>query len=242
MRDLKRSVYEPVKGKRVNEDDKRYVDNVYSSIDSGVRNLLMLIRGRDKNFEEADRLMEANLENAASSARLVANLQSAVPRFLVTGGGAGGTIVLRWILQIQIPDEVMYSGAVVAAALIYGLWQWKMAPRMVQNAQNERVKNAYRRGQYYEHFIVRCRYALSTLLTDILDIYYRIYREEYDSKYQDLAAREEVAKRIMAETGATHLTCSKLDDCFSKGRITADKWSTCQSNIGTQLCVHHKDP
>ena len=65
---------------------------------------------------------------------------------------------------------------------------------------------------------------------------------EYDSKYRDYNATEEEAKRVMAETGAAEFTYSmRIDICYLKGKITADRRPTCESNIGTDVCPQMKE-
>lgn len=242
---IKTDVYEKAKGKKAEErekQDKLYLDNVLAAIDSCERTLLTIIRGRNLNFNETDRLMETEKENIEASSRMMLNLHSALPRVFATGGGAAGTVLVKFILtsvfKIEIPDEVLYSAAVVAAGAVYGIYQLMIAPETRKRAQQEIVRTDYRRNQYFRAYLAKSRGSLDALFSEILNIYERVYREKYDgSKYDNVEERQKVVMNAMGGSKAlSGEWCPKIHEHYHKNKITPVEWTTCESAQGYEKC------
>jgi len=222
--------------------DLDYVDNIVFAIDACERNLLTIIRGRNQNFEQTDSLMKTQIANIESSARLTKDLHSAVPRLFATGGGAGGTVLVNFILQsvfnYQIPDLVLASAAGIVASAFYGIFQWKVAPENVRRAQQEIIKNDYRRGIYYRQYISRTFSALSALFDQTLLIYENVYKKPYQpDRYRDVKNRQEVVWTVLGgQKGICAEYCPLIHLHYHDDKITPHVWSSCETAEGYKQC------
>ncbi len=247
---IKTDVYGKAKGKKADERenaDRLYLDNVLAAIDSCERTLLTIIRGRNQNFDETNRLMEKQIKNAEASSTVMLNFQSALPRIFATGGGAAGTVLVKFILnsmfKIEIPDEVLYSAAVIAAGAVYGIYQWGIAPETRNRAQQEIVKNDYRRNLHYRAYLARCRGSLNALFSEILNVHEKVYGEKYcETKYDNIDEREKVVMNAMGGSEAlSGKWCPKIHEHYHKDKITPVEWTTCESAIGYEKCEKWPD-
>lgn len=242
LEEIKRTVYEETKENKEKERaDRLHVDNVLAAIDSCERTLLTVIRGRNLNFKETDRLMETQIKNIESSSRVMLNLHSVLPRIFATGGGAAGTVLVKFILnslfKIEIPDEVLYSAAVVAAGVGYGIYQLVVAPKTSRRAQQQIIKNDYRRNLYYRQYLERSRGSLTALFSDTLNIYEKVYRKKYESKYDNEEERQKVVMNAMGGSEAlSGRWCKKIHEHYHDNKITPVEWTTCESGIGYEKC------
>lgn len=244
LEEIKRTVHEKAKGKKADEiesADRLYVDSVLAAIDSCERTLLTIIRGRNQNFKETDRLMDTQIKNAEASSRVMLNFHSALPRVFATGGGAAGTVLVKFFLdsvfKIEIPDEVLYSAAVVAAGAVYGIYQLMVAPETSKRAQQEIVKNDYRRNVYYKSYLARSRGSLNALFSEILNIYERVYGEKYEPKYDNEEERQKVVMNAIGGSEAlSGKWCPKIHEHYHKNKITPVEWTACESAIGYEKC------
>jgi hypothetical protein len=245
LTEIKRIIHEKASGKKEDEKehaDRLYLDNVMAAIDSCERTLLTIIRGRNQNFRETDKLMDANIKNAEASSTVMLSFQSALPRVFATGGGAAGTVLAKFILSsifnIEIPDEVLYSAAVVVAGAFYGIYQLMVAPETRNRAQQEVVRNDYRRNLYYRAYLARSRDALNALFSEVLAIYERVYRVKYDVKYYNgEEERQKIVRNAMGGSEAlSGKWCPKIHEHYHKGKITPAEWTACESAIGYEKC------
>ena len=250
LEQIKTDVYEKAKRKKADEREKRdrlYLDNVLAAMDSCERTLLTIIRGRNQNFDETDRLMEAEKKNAEAASRVMLNLQSALPRAFATGGGAFGTVLVRFVLnsmfKIEIPDEVLASAAVVAAGAVYGIYQWKVAPETRKRAKQEIIKNDYRRNLYFRAYLERSRHSLEALFSEILNVHERVYGDKYrETEYNNVEERKKVVMNAMGGSEAlSGKWCPKIHEHYQKNKITEVEWSTCESGIDYEKCEKWPD-
>ncbi len=221
--------------------DLTYIENVISAITACNRNLLTIVRGRNQNFEQTDRLMASQIANIESSARLTANLQSVLPRAFATGGGASGTIVVNYILDLTIhytlPVEVLAAVATIAAGCVYALYQWKIAPRNVVRSQQEIIKNNYRRDIYYRRYISRVVSTLSSLFDHTLSLYKKIYDQDYNPLYNSVEEREKVVWTALGgKEGICGKFCPLLNEHYLTNKITPERWALCQTGEGYKEC------
>lgn len=244
IKQIKTDVYEKAKSKKASERekaDRRYLDNVLAAMDSCERTLLTIIRGRNLNFNETDRLMETEKKNAEAASRVMLNFQSALPRAFATGGGAAGMVIVNFILEmfkIEIPDIVIASAAVVAAGVVFGIHEWMFVPRARRRAQLEIIKNDYRRNKYFRDYLSRSRSSLNALFSEVLNVHERVYGKKYcKTKYDNLDEREKVVMNAMGGSKALYgKQCPKIHKHYQKNKITPDEWSTCESGQDYEKC------
>lgn len=219
-----------------------YINNIEAALSSCERNLRSIIRGRDQNFEQADSLMKTQIANIESSARLTKDLQSSIPRLFATGGGASGTIVVNYILQsvfhYTVPVEVLAAGAVIVAGAVYGVFEWKVAPGIVERSQREIIKNDYRRNTYFAYYVDRVVAALGALFNQTLNTYQTIYGIPYDS-YDQKKIEEAIWNVLGGREGICGKLCAEIHSHYYRDMIDPKNWSSCETGKGCEQCPAH---
>lgn len=216
-----------------------YMENIIATLSSCERNLRSIVKGRDVNFAQADSLMKTQIANIESSARLTANLQSALPRLFATGGGASGTILVNYILQAAfhytIPVEVLAAGATIVAAAFYGFFEWKIAPKNVEKAQREIIKNSYRRNTYFAYYVDRVVAALGALFGQVLNTYETVYGVPYDS--YDQTKKDTLVWNVLGgKKGICGTLCRDINTHYYQDKITPETWCSCETAKGCESC------
>lgn len=243
LEEVKRTVYDEVAKNVRKKEDRLYIDNVRAAIDSCERNLLVILRGRNKNFDETDKIMNTQLDNIRSSSRVMLEFHSGLPRLFAIGEGAAGTVLVGWILswfKIVIPPEVLFAAATIFAGLSYGLYQLWLSPRNSKRALKVIIENDYRRNLYYDQYVKRSRASLKALFDQTLNIYERVYGVKYDPKYDCEDERIEVVKVAMGREALPSMFCPKVHEHHHKKIITPDVWSTCETAEGYKECPFYK--
>ena len=110
------------------EKHLQYADATFSLVDSTLRNLAVIIQGRNNNFREVDELMNTQIEKIKSIDRVTADAQSALPRIFATGGGLSAPLVLLQFLGIALPPAVVAALGVITGGIAYGLYQLFFVP------------------------------------------------------------------------------------------------------------------
>lgn len=226
-------------------DDLRYFDNISAALDASERTIHTIVKGRDQNFEQTDSLMKTQIANIESSARLTADLHSAIPRLFVSGSGAVAPILINYILQMTInytiPIEVLAAAATIAAGAFFGLYQWQVVPRNIKKTQAEIIYNDYRRGIYYRHYIDRVVSALGSLFNQALSTYEIVYGEPYNTKYSNEENKQQVIWTALGgKKGIYGGLCKKMDSHYHKNVITPENWASCETGQGCEDCTLYK--
>ncbi|MCL4436295.1 MAG: hypothetical protein M1503_02885 [Thaumarchaeota archaeon] len=229
------------------EKDKVYVDNVVAAIYASLRSLQIIYKGRDQNFKEVDEVMDTQIKNIQSYERTARDLQSSLPRLFATGGGAAGTVLVGYIfgiMNINIPEGVIYSAAVLAAGAAYGIYQMIIAPHNAENARSAIIENDYKRNIYYQQYIKRTKKALNSLLDETLAIYENAYNRTYHKNYSDPEERENIVTRILGGPKTLDLDfCPKVHEHYQSGKLTPKVWPNCETSIGNENCPYYtEDP
>jgi hypothetical protein len=223
----------------------KYLDNINAAISASERNLHTIVKGRDQNFEQTDSLMKTQIANIESSARLSKDLHSSIPRLFATGGGASGTVLVGYISQqalgYTIPVEATAAAAAIVAGAFYGIYQWKVAPKNIERSQQEIVKNDYRRGIYFKQYVDRIVAALGALFDQTLNIYERVYGEEYDAKYHDEEEKQTLIWSILGGKEAIcGKKCGKIYQHYAKNIIKPENWASCETGEGSKDCIYYR--
>jgi len=239
--------------KRVDESDEKekveaikdltYFETIEVSIRSCVRNLLIITRGRNKNFEETDVLLKSQIESIASISKLSANLQSGIGRVasMTFGGATAGAIIASF--WPGLPDWVLPLSVAAIGALAYGVHEALFVPWSKNKVEKELINTEARRGMYFQQYVQRCSTTLNSLLDDAL----RIYSEVYDSPYHEEKFNDpEERRKVVTDTlsgieNVSPFVCKHLTKHFLEGKITRDLWAICESGREPKYCEHWKD-
>ena len=228
-----------------NAQDKKYMNAVFSAVDSCVRTLLVIIRGRDKNFEETDSLMEMYIKNNESISSFTLSLQSAFGRFAgMTFGGTSATAIVMTLFP-NLPVWVFPLTLSAMGAISYALYEVFVTPWKLKKNMIARIKNDYQRDIYFQSYVNRCRDTLVGLLMNTFTIYKQIYEVHYDDSFDNIETQRKFANNAVNDSlGSLGLKycCEDIHDCYEKKvfltneSIERGRWATCESGEGNEKC------
>ena len=220
--------------------DLRYFEAIEAAINSCVRNLLTITRGRNKNFEETDELLKSQIESINSLTNLSANLQSGLGRLasMTFGGATTGAIIAYF--SPNLPTWVLPLSVAGIGALAYGVHETVIVPRSKRNVETELIKTEARRGMYFQQFVRRARTTLHSLLDDVLRIYSEVYGSPFhEEKFDDPAERRKiVADTLRGIENESPFVCKYLTKHYLEDKITRDLWVICESGREPEYCKH----
>lgn len=227
------------------QHDIRYLDNLYSVIDSSVRSLVISINGRNHNFAEVGDLIKKQEQIIDNTKRLTANLQSITPRIASTTiGGVTVPMIIKALYEWKLPGytlpiEFFYFTILLASAAFYLFHEWKIVPRSIKKHQQLLIQAEYARNKYYDDWLKRAQLLLSSLLHEST----RIYRKFYDKSYQE---NKEIVTRIIEGIEQKYM-CRYVHVCMEttieptkNDRINYRRWPTCETSIGVKECPVYK--
>ncbi len=233
-----------IKDKMKNALEARYLDNLYSAVYAAVRNLVIILNGRNHNFSEVEEIIKKQSSMIDNTERLTYELQSIIPRLaaVTVGGTTIPLLVKRFIPQIS--GDVFNLLIVLASGLAYFLHEWIMIPRTIKKHQRLLIFGEYSRNQYYYQWVQRVRRALRSSLRESINIYESIYPKEYTKNLTEHTKKyvDELTKSLEP----TPMCCfvyecmAKTMDDTKKNVIDFDKWGTCESGIGVEKCEEYK--
>ena len=229
---------------KASQQDIRYIDGVYAAINSCVRTLHIIIRGRDTNFKEVDKLKEVYLAKAEDIVTFSGNLQSAFGRIAtMTIGGTSVTAIVAYYLP-NLPVFVFPLVLAAAGAISFGVHEQFVKPWKRGENVKANVKNDYQRNQYYQQYVRRSKDALTGLFKETLDLFEEIYGKSYDPVHNKPGKKEEFVNSLLKPIEFENYTCPIIHECFAKGIIldkkNLDRWPTCESGEGYGTCPKKK--
>jgi len=224
------------------DEEKKYVNQVYSAIESAYRNLVTAINGRDLNFAEVDKLREKQMENLEYASTFSSELQSLVPRIsgMTVGGATGGALVSALVESLFPPSLKHYAMPLVlafGAAIGYLAHGMIVVPWVRRQKQRELIKSDHDRILYYRQYVTRVRTTLKALYDEVDELHLGIFEGTYDEK----ADANKVVDRVLV--GMEPSMCKYVADHIGVGRngkclITPDFWSMCETNQDVEKCKY----
>lgn len=236
MDEIKSNVY-----KTEDKKDILYIDNIYPAIANCVRTLLIIIRGRNTNFEETDSLSRMYIKNIESISRFTLDLQSAVGRITtMTFGGSSVGVILAYFFP-NLPAFFLPFAVATAAAGAYALHELIIKPINRGMIEKVKIQNDYKRNLYYQQYVRRSKIALTAVFEEALYLYEEIYKDKYDKKYDNKANREKFIENMMKSL-EFKFTCEYIHDCYADKifLINKERWETCESGEGCEKCDEWK--
>ncbi len=213
-----------------------YADAVFGAVESAFRNITTILQGRNKNFEDVNSLMQAQIEKIRAIDTVTKDAQSALPRVFAAGGGASAPVVLLAYLGISVPPAVLAALGVMAGSLAYGVYQVVVAPRLKKMVQRALIDADYRRNLYYVQYVKMCRWTLESLFGEVLSAYKAVYGEPYDQRFNDPAQVRAAVDAVVGEKSLVPPWCKYIHKHYHEGKITPDRWSSCESGEGAEQC------
>lgn len=229
--DLKDIVDKAERGE--SKEEKRYVAGAAATIDSSLRNLDIIYKGRENNFEQNARLRSAYLktieENIEFGNRAKDFLKSLPAIFL---GSATG-VVLFESMGIDLDESVMALIALAFAGAGY-LVNLAVVRLTRKKKQMLLMMEDYERTLYFKQYVNRACLILRSLYID-LD---RLHRNIFEEVCPETRSVDEIIDELM--DGLRPTFCKFVHKHMIDGKITPDLWMRCETGeIGSiETCPH----
>ena len=212
---------------RAEKEDPREKDYIFSGIatmDASLRNLDIIQKGRELNFQENDRLRQAYLDSVAENITFgnkAGNFLKALPT--ITIGGAG-SVTLAASLQdsLKLSDLQLWGLGLAAAALGY-LVHLGVVRLMRRRTQMLYVIQDYERGLYYNQYVTRAATVLTSLYLDVDRIHKNVFGQSYQVETEAQVIVGEMLK------GIRPTFCRYVHKHMKEQKVAPELWSLCET-------------
>lgn len=233
------------------DNETKYVNEVYSAIESTFR-VLATARNRLKvDYLEVDKLREKRETDLENITKFTSDLQSLIPRItaMTFTGTFTGWLFLANILQKIFPTSAEIETIVLPLLLALGAMigyflHWLLVvPYQARKARYELVKADYDKIMYYKLYCNRVKFALVHLYDTVNRLYEDIFKlGPYTNVKADDAVTDVLAGMdyddFMCPHTAEHI--EKLKPRWLKREyIGPDTWVKCETGIDVDKCKHH---
>jgi len=207
---------------RAEADDKerKYVNSAIATMDATLRNLDVIYKGRELNFEENEKLRKAYLdsvkENLEFGKKAVDFLKS-LPAMAI--GGAGGITVAQYF---KISDINLWAIGLALAAIGY-IVNLAIIRLMRKRTQMLYVVQDYERGLYYDQYVTRIATTLTALYLDLDRIHKNVFGQSYPSDVEVSDIIEEMLK------GVRPTFCKYVHKHMREKKIKPELWALCET-------------
>lgn len=222
------------------KDEKsiQYLDNLRIAIDSCVRTLGIIIRGRNLNFEENDKLRGQKIDEINALSKSIMNYQGLIPRIQATMiGGVSALVILKGVLEPLFPDiskiTIEYF-ILLCAGLGYVFAEVAILPYLRRKVLCEMIRNDRDRNIYFQNYVMMSRIVLKRLLSEAVDIYNCCYEENYPKIEKNKI--EELLDKILPGP----ITCENISRCKVGEEITDKNWVICETIVGFKNCENYR--
>lgn len=206
-----------------------YVITAYATLQSSLRSLDTVYKGRTLNFYENEQLREAYLNNVRDSLNFGKSFQDflkSLPTMTITA--AGGLTFFQWLGQrfalFEDPVVLWLLGLGLAGAG-YGVNLWFVSLSRRQTQMNY-VRQDYDRGLYYEQYVNRVSLILTALMSDLERLHENVFGQPYLTQDDD---PKQIIEGLLKDVRPTH--CPLIHQHMRQGVITPSLWPTCESGL-----------
>lgn len=217
------------------ESEKRYLAGAMASMDVSFRNLDMIYKGRQLNFQENEQLRTAYLDsvneniNFGSKAK---DILKSLPAMSI--GGAGSVTVGNLLAEKFKLDSAELLGIGLAFMGIGYLVNLAIVRSMRRRKQMLYVQQDYERGLYYDQYLSRVAIVLTSLYLDLDRIHKNVFGQSYFVK-----EKEDVETIVSAMLKGVRPTfCDYIHKHMHQKKITPELWSLCETGrtVAKETC------
>lgn len=212
------------RAEKADRQERGYVDGATTVIETTMRTLDTIYKGRELNFQENDKLRAVNLENikeALEFGKSAKDYLKSLPTMAVTSGAS--VITLNQLIA-SLPDWALWGIGLGAAGVGYfinlGIVRWSKAMK-----QRELIEADYDRNMYYEQYLFRVRTALINLYNDVDRLHKKFFGERYH--LEESEDTRKVVEGILK--GAEPTMCQFVEKHLKSGKITPKLWTRCET-------------
>lgn len=233
-----------------NDSEKRYVARTVSAMDSSLRTLNTVWKGRELNFDENEKLRLAYLDSARERARFgntMKDFLKALPTVTVSSAGSVAAFDYVGVSGILL----LAIGLIVAGISYLAHVGWMRSKR--KERERQYVTHDYERDLYYAEYVNKVKRVLISLYDRVQEIHKNVFGREFSQKKGEVVVKEilegvrsRLCEYIHDHIG-TRLHLRPVIDYFKKrkyrkirNRIAADLWVICESGdpVLTKKCQY----
>lgn len=209
------------------ENERRYVISAISTMDASLRNLDIIYKGRQLNFNENEKLRTAYLASVNENldfGNKTKDFLKSLPAMSI--GGAGSVTVAQYF---KLSSIQLWGVGIALAGLGYVI-NLVIVRAMRRGKQMLYVRQDYERDLYYNQYLTRVATTLTALYLD-LD---RIHKNAFGQSYPMDADVKVVVGEMLEGVRATF--CNYIHKHMNEKKITPELWSLCETGKDTENC------
>lgn len=233
------------------DNETKYVNEVYSAIESTFRTLATARNRLEVDFEEVEKVREEIKTDLENITKFTSDLQSLIPRIaaMTFTGTFTGWLFLANILQKIFPTSAEIETIVLPLVLAFGamigyVLHWVLVvPFQARKRRYQLVKADYDKIMYYELYCRRSKRAL----VHLYDTVNRLYADIFNSGSYTIVKAEEAVTDVLAGMDMSDFMCPQIAEHIEKLKprwlkreyIDPDTWVKCETGIDVDKCKHH---
>ncbi|MBM4056225.1 MAG: hypothetical protein FJ264_16470 [Planctomycetes bacterium] len=209
------------------ENERRYVTSAISTMDASLRNLDMIYKGRQLNFQENEQLRTAYLDSVNENldfGNKAKDILKSLPAMSI--GGAGSVTIAQYF---NLSGIQLWGVGLALAGLGY-IINLLIVKKMRRSKQMLYVRQDYERGLYYDQYLTRVATTLTSLYLD-LD---RIHKNVFGQSYPVDVDVKVIVKEMLEGVRSTF--CDYIHKHINEKKITPELWSLCETGKATENC------
>ncbi|MDQ7790240.1 MAG: hypothetical protein RDU41_09340, partial [Clostridia bacterium] len=178
-------------------EEKDYVLSAIVAMNAALRNLDIMQKGRELNFQENERLRQTCLDSVAENIAFGNKARDFLKSLPTITIGGAGSVTLAAALQrsLKLSDLQLWGIGLTAAALGY-LVHLGVVRLMRRRTQMLYVVKDYERGLYYSQYVTRAAVELTSLYLDVDRIHKNVFGQSYQVETDAQAIVGEMLKGI----------------------------------------------
>ncbi|NIO29516.1 MAG: hypothetical protein GTO29_13295 [Candidatus Latescibacteria bacterium] len=214
-----------------NKTEKKYTLNAIAAIDTSLRSLEIVHKGRDLNFEDNEKLRLAYLQSVEESIVFGKQLKDFLKSLPAIAIGAGGGVTLADALNLS---GITLWGIGSGLAGIGYFAYLGIASRARKKKQMLYVREDYERGRYYDKYLDQVELILNSLYLDVDRIHKNIFEDSYPTERNVADIIEDLLKGVRRDI------CPYAEKHISERKITPEVWPLCETadEGAVEKCEH----
>lgn len=220
---------------RAEKDDKErsYITRAFIAMDTSLRSIHTIYKGRELNFKDTDKLRDATLEAVKSYSQFGKELKDYLkPLPLALTIGTGGGVTLVYVTDFfgkNISNVVLLFVSLLFAGI--GIFAYMLFVRYLGWKKKRLfIQQDYERSLYYRYYLNRVENILKSLYQELNQIHKEVFGQTYPSEDDD----EKTISNMIEDSQPKF--CDYTDKHFwEKGkfrifkRITPERWPLCET-------------
>ena len=227
--------------KRINGVQDRYLDRIKIAMSVALRNLNVVYKGRNLDFQENEKLRNAYLEAIRADVEFGTGIHEFLRNLpaMVTGSIVaiivGMTVGSETDISQYTGLQKILAGAVILVAALIGFWVKRLFTWLsVKKKKRLYVLQDYERNLYFKNYLKKGEKILQELLMELHTIHNGIFKTKSQGLMED---KKEVSRMVMQQ----HPTwCKYIYQHRRENKITPEVWAYCENGneIAKELCCY----